>query len=138
MRQTTKKMLLITALCSISLAFIVVSELAQLENQKTSFRPSEHQIAVFEGNITFKCGKVPMSVYLKEHSPDIDDDFEDKAVRICNDTISDAVDWNNRTYKQNSYGHRSFDEHELNLDTCKRQGMSYDKNLRQCYQENAE
>lgn len=86
----------------------------------------------YSGDITFNCGKKSMSVHLEESNLDIDDDFE-RAVRgMCVEEITNIRDWNGRTYQENNYGLRSFDEDKLREDECRHLKKDYDKSIQEC------
>lgn len=81
---------------------------------------------IYEGNVSFDCDKTPMVVWVSSGDTKIDDDFEQVIGIACAEEVTNVKDWNGRTYKQNEYGLRSFDEDILRKDVCEKNGQTYD------------
>ncbi len=90
------------------------------------------EIIKFSGNVTFDCRGSPMEVYVTSGDEKIDDDFEQVLPSVCTSLVTNAVDWNDRTYQQNEFGLRSFDEDILREDVCNRNGESYNSTSGNC------
>lgn len=86
-----------------------------LSNAK--FTPTPSNEIRYEGVITFDCGVKKMNLTLSESDMDIDDDFEYEVKRLCQDEVSNVIDWTARKYKSivfNGTEYRSFNETKLN------------------------
>lgn len=92
-------------------------------------------ITLNAGNVTFDCGKTPMSVWVSSGDTKIDDDFEQVIGSACSEEVTNVVDWNTRTYKQNEFGLRSFDEDILRKDVCENNEQNYNEVSKECYEE---
>ena len=90
-------------------------------------------ITLYEGNVSFDCGKTPMKVYVTSGDNVTDDDFEQVIGSVCTGKVTNVKDWNNRLYKQNEFGLRSFDEDILKKDVCNRNEQDYNKTSKECF-----
>ena len=91
------------------------------------------RITLYEGNITFNCkGSPPMSIYVSSGDERIADDFEQVVSSLCTSQVTNIRDWNDRTYKENQYGLRSFDEDVLKEDICNRNAQIYNRTSGRC------
>lgn len=89
-------------------------------------------ITLNEGNITFNCRGSPSSVMVSSGDSKIDDDFEQVIANVCTSQVTNVVDWNGRTYKENQHGTRSFDEIILEKDVCAKADKIYNVTGRSC------
>ena len=90
------------------------------------------EIILYEGNVTFDCGRNSTVVYVTSGDEKIDDDFEQVIASVCTSLVTNVIDWNDRTYKQNEFGLRSFDEDILRRDVCDKNEQEYNKTSKEC------
>lgn len=101
--------------------------------EKVEIEPSVTPSSM-KGNITFNCGKTPMSVAVSEPDNHIEeDDFMREVKKVCSEKVSNIKDWNGRYFKENEYGVRSFDENVLKRSNCMEVNKTYSHERDECY-----
>jgi len=124
-----KKYAILILIFFVSLVSAIVIDLTL---QDATIPPIPSEFIQYGGNITFNCGEEPMKRYMSEPNLDIDDDIESFISNICNQTATSVIDWTGRTYKQNEFGLRSFDQDKLREDVCVKNDQDYNKTSRGC------
>ncbi len=110
------KKLIIFGIVIVLLAVIVTAVLNNITD--AVFIPEQLEVRTkLKGDITFDCGKTPMSLHFSVSSLEhLDGDFEQEVGFVCDKEVTNVVDWNERTYKSIIVGNdtlRSFDETKL-------------------------